>query len=98
MKWLDCRGSPEACFQVLYGDMAHPFSIMFEKALAKSRGDENHVLGKAEELREKGYRPEEIFEVLVKLQKSLVADSDAAILAEAVEEFSQHIETEDAEG
>ncbi len=76
--------------------MSHPFERMFEKALAKSKGDENHVLGKAEELKEKGYSVNEIYGVLQKLQKSLVSDADRAIVAEAVEEFSQYMDLDDA--
>ncbi len=75
--------------------MSHPFERMFEKALAKSKGDENHVLGKAEELKEKGYAVKEIYDVLSKLQKSLVSDADRAIVAEAVEEFSQYLDLDD---
>lgn len=77
--------------------MSHPFSKLFEKALAKSRGDENHVLGEAEKLRERGYRVEEIYEVLVKLQKSLVSEADVAILTEAIEEFEHYREEEGGE-
>lgn len=72
--------------------MTHPFEIMFEKVIAKSRGDENHVLGRAEDLREKGYAPMEIYEALVRLKKSLISDADEAIVAEAIEEFSQHVD------
>lgn len=71
--------------------MAHPFEKIFEKSLAKSRGDENHVLGEAEKLMEKGYRPGEIYDVLVKLKKSLISEADEAIVAEAVEEFEQYV-------
>lgn len=72
--------------------MAHPFSKLFEKALAKSKGDENAVLGEAEKMKERGYSVNEIYDVLVKLQKSLIADADVAILKEAVEEFSQYLD------
>ncbi len=72
--------------------MAHPFSKIFEKALAKSKGDENHVLGEAEKLKERGYGVTEIYDVLVHLKNSLIGDADAAIVAEAVEEFGQYIE------
>lgn len=75
--------------------MAHPFETMFEKVLTKSRGDENHVLGRAEDLREKGYSPREIYDALLRLKKSLVSDADEAILAEAIEEFSQHVDLDD---
>jgi len=72
--------------------MAHPFEKMFEKAIAKSRGDENHVLGEAERLKELGYAPEEIYAVLEKLKKSLINPADEAIVAEALEEFSQYVD------
>lgn len=72
--------------------MNHPFSKMFEKALPRSHGDENLVLGEALKLMEKGYNPNEIYDVLVRLQKSLIQDTDSAILAEAVEEFSQYVD------
>ncbi len=68
---------------------------MFEKAIAKSRGDENQVLGEAEKLKERGYAPREIYDVLLGLKKSLVSDADAAIVAEALEEFSQYVDLED---
>lgn len=66
---------------------------MFELALKKTTPDENYVLAEAEKLLEKGYRAEEIFEVLQKLHKSLISDRDVEVLAEAVEEFSRYIET-----
>lgn len=69
---------------------------MFDAALRKSKPEDNLVLLKAEELLEKGYRAAEIFEVLVRLEKSLIDEKDAAIVGEAVEEFQeQYIETED---
>ncbi len=77
--------------------MSHPFEKIFEKSIAKSRGDENHVLGEAEKMREKGYSPDEIFTVLKKLHTTLISDADRAILSEAVEEFSRHIDTQDSE-
>lgn len=76
---------------------SHPFEKMFEKAIHESRGDENHVLAEAEKLLDKGYRAKEIYEVLKKLRKSLVQDSDIAIVAEAEEEFSQYIDTGEEE-
>jgi len=71
--------------------MSHPFEKILEKALAKSHGDENFVLGEAERLRNEGYPPKEIFEVLVKLKKSLIDSFEERILAEAVEEFTQYL-------
>lgn len=75
--------------------MSHPFEKMFEKALAKSKGDENHVLGEAEKLLEKGYAPKEIYDVLVKLKQSLLIEAEEKIVAEAVEEFMQYVDLDD---
>ena len=75
--------------------MAHPFEKIFEKALSKSYGDENHVLGEAEELKEKGYSPREIYDVLKKLKQSLIIEADEKVICEALEEFSQYIDLED---
>jgi len=74
--------------------MAHPFEKMLLKAIPRSKGDENHVLGTAEDLKDKGYAPKEIYDVLVRLKKSLISDSEEAIVTEAVEEFSQYIDEE----
>ncbi len=77
--------------------MRHPWGKMFEKALRKSKPEDNLVFEKAVELMEKGYRPQEIFDVLVKLHKSLIDDGDAAILKEALEDFKeQYLEEEDS--
>ncbi len=76
---------------VISHNMSHPFEKMFEKAIAKSRGDENHVLGEAEKLRELGYAPTEIFMVLKKLKTGLISEADEKIVAEAVEEFAQYL-------
>lgn len=71
--------------------MAHPFSKFFDKALENSTDLDNQVLEEAEKLLKKGYQAKEIYEVLVKLQKSLVDINEAAIVEEAVEEFSVHL-------
>ena len=76
-------------------DMSHPFEKIFEKAISKSRGDENFVLGEAEKLREKGYAVTEIYDVLRRLKRSLVSDSDEAIVEEALEEFGRYIDLEE---
>ncbi len=73
--------------------MSHPFEKILEKAIAKSHGDENAVLGEAERLMEKGYSPEETYGVLVKLKKSLIDPFEETILREAVEEFEQYLKT-----
>ncbi len=71
--------------------MAHPFETILEKALARSHGDENAVLGEAERLMDEGYAPREIYDILVKLKKSLIDPFDEEILAEAVDEFEQYV-------
>jgi hypothetical protein len=75
--------------------MAHPFTKMFDKALKKSTPIDNQVLIVAEKLRAKGYSPEEIGSVLKKLHKSLIQPEDSEIVGEAVEEFSQYLESEE---
>lgn len=67
--------------------MTHPFEKMFEKALKHSTREDNKVLLEAEKLSAKGYARTEIVDVLTKLKKSLIADSDVEILADALEEF-----------
>lgn len=73
--------------------MAHPFMKMFDKALKKSTELDNEVLVVAEKLREKGYSSEEIGSVLKKLHKSLIQPEDSEIVGEALEEFSQYLES-----
>lgn len=72
--------------------MAHPFEKIFETALKRSTPEENAVLIEAEKILKKGYAPAEIFTVLTKLKQSLVLDEDERIVAEAVEEFSRHLD------
>ena len=73
--------------------MAHPFAIMFDKALKKSLlSDENLVLAEAEKLKDKGYSPTEIYGVLKKLQASLIQDDDIEEVGEALEEFSRYLD------
>jgi hypothetical protein len=68
---------------------------MFDKALKKSTPIDNQVLIVAEKLRVKGYSPEEIGSVLKKLHKSLIQPEDSEIVGEALEEFSQYLESEE---
>ncbi len=77
--------------------MSHPFEKMFIKALAQSRGDENHVLDEAEKLLEKGYAAHEIYEVLTKLKQALIIDAEEKIVAEAVEEFMQYVDVDETQ-
>lgn len=72
--------------------MAHPFTKMFDLALKKSTELDNQVLKEAEKLREKGYSPQEIYTVLVKLQKSLIDKGESEIVGEAVEEFERYVD------
>jgi hypothetical protein len=72
--------------------MTHPFEKMLYAAIKKSTPFENEVLAVAEKLREKGYAAQEIFTVLVKLQKSLIDKDEAEIVREAVEEFSRYVD------
>jgi hypothetical protein len=75
--------------------MAHPFTKMFDTALRHSTPLDNRVLVEAEKLKDKGYSVDEIYTVLVKLQKSLIDKTESEIVAEAVEEFSRFVETFD---
>ena len=77
--------------------MAHPFTKMFDTALRGSTELDNRVLIEAEKLMKKGYSASEIYTVLVKLQKSLIDKGEAAIVAEAVEEFSRFVDLDDDE-
>jgi hypothetical protein len=65
---------------------------MFDLALKKSTELDNQVLKEAEKLREKGYSPQEIYTVLVKLQKSLIDKEESEIVGEAVEEFDKYVD------
>jgi hypothetical protein len=77
--------------------MAHPFTKMFDTALRSSTELDNRVLIEAEKLKEKGYSVNEIYTVLVKLQKSLIDTTESAIVAEAVEEFSRFVDLDEDE-
>ena len=72
--------------------MSHPFTKMFENALKKSTSLDNLVLVEAEKLREKGYSENEIYTVLVKLQKGLIDKEESEIVKEAVEEFGEYLD------
>ncbi|MBY0310261.1 hypothetical protein K2Q16_03900 [Patescibacteria group bacterium] len=69
--------------------MAHPFMKMLDKALRASDEEVNEVFFTAHKLRTKGYPPEEIRGLLVQLEKSLIDPKEAAIVAEAIEEFDE---------
>lgn len=65
--------------------MAHPFIKLFDKALKKSSVDDNDVLRVASGLIEKGYRPAEVLECLVRLEKSLIDPAEATVVKDARE-------------
>ena len=67
--------------------MSHPFTKIFENALKKSTSLDNFVLVEAEKLRDKGYSENEIYTVLIKLQKGLINKEESEIVGEAIEEF-----------
>ncbi len=72
--------------------MTHPFAKIFERALKKSSPEENFITVEAGKILEKGYSPAEIYMVLKKLQGSLIADEDAAMVEEAIEELNEYFE------
>lgn len=72
--------------------MAHPFAKMLEKALKESTPLDNRVLGKAEELVEKGYSGKEVAQVLRQLRFGRIDDDETEIIDEALEEFADHLE------
>lgn len=71
--------------------MAHPFTKIFDQALSKSSAEENFVLSEAEKIIKKGYSAQEVFDVLTKLQKSLIDKNEADIVSEAAEEISRYL-------
>lgn len=71
--------------------MNESFVTILEKAIQLSRGDENYVLGMAEELLEKGCDPKEIYASLTHLHDTREHERDKVIVEEALEEFSQYI-------
>jgi len=71
--------------------MAHPFTKMFDQALKKSSVEDNQVLVEAEKIITKGYSATEVYNVLTKLQKSLIDATEAEIVSEAVEEVSRYL-------
>lgn len=77
--------------------MAHPFQKMFIKALAKSDDLDNQVTDEAVKLIKKGYRRTEIFQVLKKLEKSLIEDKEKILISETIEELSLEDTIEDLE-
>ena len=65
--------------------MSHPFEKMFLKALKKTTMEENLITQTALELLKKGYRLNEITGVLLKLEKSLIDDTESRHVQEARE-------------
>jgi hypothetical protein len=72
--------------------MHHPFTKLFTTALKKSTLEDNRVLEEAEHIRAKGYDAREIYDVLEKLRKSLLSDTEASIVQEAAEHVERHID------
>ncbi len=71
--------------------MAHPFEKLFDAAIKKSTELDNQVLNEANRLLAKGYQGKEIALVLMKLQKSLIDTTQAAVVLEALTEFEQYL-------
>lgn len=76
--------------------MSHPFEKMFERAL-KSGSDENLVIKEAKKLLDKGYSPKEVCGVLLKLEKSLIDETEAEIIRDAREEICEEEDEADEE-
>lgn len=66
--------------------------ILIKNALKRSTQLNNLVLVEAEKLRKKGYSEDEICDVLVKLQKSLIDKEESEIVRESVEKFSEYVD------
>jgi SOS response regulatory protein OraA/RecX len=77
-------------------DMSHPFEKMFERAL-KSSSDENLVIKEAKKLLDRGYSQKEVCGVLLKLEKSLIDDTEAGIVRDAREEVCEAEDETDEE-
>lgn len=75
--------------------MAHPFGKLFYKALSQSTSDDNRIIKEAKQILEKGYPRNEICAVLLKLEKSLIDDTEASIVREAREEVCEEDEEDD---
>ena len=71
-------------------DMKHPFYKILNTALNKSSELDNLVFKEAQKLKEKGYREQEIYEVLLKLREGLLDDRDIEIAQEAIELFGEY--------
>ncbi len=72
--------------------MSHPFQKIFLQALKKSTDLDNQVLLEAEKLKRRGYRTEEIYDVLETLTKGTIDDAEREILDEACDEFSRYLD------
>jgi hypothetical protein len=70
--------------------MKHPFAALFTKALRKSTKEQNLVLVEAKRIKDKGYSVEELYGVLVSIQKGLIERADREILDEAVGAFEAY--------
>ena len=75
--------------------MAHPFEKMFYKALKKCTKVHNEVIVVATGLKDKGYSPREIAEVLQKLYKGLIDKEEIELVSEALSEFQHYLPDKD---
>ncbi len=71
--------------------MAHPFQKIFYRAVKKSTEEENLVYMQAMKILKKGYSPTEILTVLTALQKSLVSDTEGAVVQHAIDTITEEL-------
>ncbi len=71
--------------------MAHPFQKIFYKAVKKSTEEENLVYIQAMKILKKGYSPTEILTVLTALQKSLISDTESAVVQNAIDTITEEL-------
>jgi hypothetical protein len=69
----------------------HPFMRLFEDALYKSTKDENVLLERAEYLRDAGYDPQEVRDVLLRFKGTLLIKEDSEIVKDALDVFSEDL-------
>ena len=71
--------------------MAHPFQKIFYRAVKKSTEEENLVYMQAMKILKKGYSPTEILTVLTALQKSLISDTESAVVQNAIDTITEEL-------
>ena len=67
--------------------MTHPFEKMLEKALGKSTQTDNQLLREAKRILDKGYREEEIIDILRSMEKGRIDDSETELVSNTIEEL-----------